>query len=111
MTVQQYIRHRFSNIGDINDAGIADFMIDFDIADAELTDESKKQIAVSVDKFVKDNIMHPTSISESGFSMSWDADALKSYRMMMLKKYGITPNDETSALIGLSRIIDRTNIW
>lgn len=111
MTVQEYIRRRFSGIGDITDAGISDFMLDFDIADADLSDESMKQIAVSVDKFVKDGIIHPTSVSESGFSMSWDADALKSYRMMMLKKYGITPDDETAALIGLSRIIDRTDIW
>ena len=111
MTVQQYIRHRFSNIGEITDVGIADFMIDFGISDTTLTDEVKKQTAASIDKFVKDEIMHPQSVSESGFSMSWSAESLKSYRVMMLGKYGITPNNETSALIGLNRIIDRTDIW
>lgn len=111
MTVQQYIRSRFSGIGEITDAGIADFMIDFGISDTTLTDEVKKQVAASIDKFVKDEIMHPQSVGESGFSMSWSAEALKSYRVLMLGKYGITPNDTTSALIGLNRIVDRTNIW
>lgn len=111
MTVQQYIRRRFSSIGDITDEGIADFMFDFGIPDDPLNGETMKLAADGLDKFIKDNVMHPQSVGENGFSMSWSADDLKNYRIMMLGKYGITPNDATSALIGLSRIIDRTNIW
>lgn len=112
MTILDYIKLRFSYIGEISDAGASDFALDFDFkAEGEVTDEGKKVIAASIDEFVERNILHPTSIGESGFSTSWSADSIKNYSLLMLKKYGITLNGETSALVGLSTIKDASNLW
>lgn len=112
MTILDYIKQRFSYIGEISDAGASDFALDFGIeVEDEVTDEGKKAIAASIDEFVERNILHPTSIGESGFSTSWSTDSIKNYSLLMLKKYGITLNDETSALVGLSTVKDASNLW
>ena len=112
MRVLDYIKQRFSYIGEISDAGASDFAIDFGLkAEAEVTDEKKKAISVSIDEFVDKNILHPASIGESGFSTSWNTDSIKNYSLLMLRKYGITLNDETSALVGLSTVKDASNLW
>ncbi|MBD9094776.1 MAG: hypothetical protein EGQ20_19955 [Bacteroides oleiciplenus] len=112
MKVFGYIKQRFSYIGEISDVGASDFAIDFGFeTEGEVTDEVKKTIADSINEFVEENILHPTSIGESGFSTSWNADSIKSYSLLMLRKYGITLNDETSALVGLSTIKDASNLW
>lgn len=103
MIVLDYIKQEFSYIGKISDVGASKFAIDngFEI-DKELTNEDMKAISVSVDSFVNSNILHPESISESGFSASWSADMIKSHIKLMMKKYGIDLNEESSALVGLS---------
>ena len=55
--------------------------------------------------------MHPTSVSENGHSKSWGVDSLENYTKYMFKLYGITPDDETASLVGLSVIKDASNIW
>lgn len=112
MTTLDYIKQRFSYIGEISDVGASDFAIDFGFeAEGEVTDEAKKVIANLVNEFIERNILHPTSIGESGFSTSWSADSIKNYSLLMLKKYGISLNGESSALVGLSTIEDVSNIW
>ena len=50
-------------------------------------------------------------VNENGFSVSWSADAAKAFVKMALRKYGIEPNGDTSALVGLSVIKDASNLW
>ena len=38
-------------------------------------------------------------------------DAAKAFVKMALRKYGIEPNGDTSALVGLSVIKDASNLW
>lgn len=112
MTSLDYIKQRFSYIGEISDVGASDFAIDFGFeAEGEVADEVKKVIADSINGFVEKNIFHPASIGESGFSTSWSADSIKNHSLLMLRKYGITLDDETSALVGLSIIKDASNLW
>lgn len=112
MKVLDYIKQRFSYIGEISGVGASDFALDFGIeTEGEVTDEGKKAIAATINEFVERNILHPTSIGERGFSTSWSADSIKNYSLLMLKKYGITLNNETSALVELSTIKDATNLW
>ena len=97
MTSLDYIKQRFSYIGEISDAGASDFAIDFGFeTEGEVTDEEKKAISGSISEFLNKNILHPTSIDESGFSTSWSADSIKNSSLLMLRKYGITLNDEAS---------------
>ena len=112
MKVLDYIKQRFSYIGEISDIGASDFAVDFGFEiEGEITDEGKKVISTSINEFVERNILHPTSIGESSFSTSWSADSIKNYSMMMLKKYGISLNSETAALLGVNVITDKSNLW
>lgn len=70
-----------------------------------------KAIAGAVDSFVENSILHPSSVDENGFSVSWSTDSAKAFAKMALRKYGIEPNGETSALIGLSVIKDASELW
>ena len=99
MNTLDYIRQRFSFIGSITDEGASDFAIDFGLELKEDIGESEmKAIASAVDSFVDKNILHPTSVNENGFSVSWSADAAKAVVKMALRKYGIALDGETSAL-------------
>lgn len=111
MTVLDYIKRRFSYIGEISDVGASDFAIDFDLGEGDITDEGKKNVGNSVDGFIEKNILHPTLVNESDFSMSWNADSIKSNIKLMLKKYGIDLNEDIASMIGLGVIKDVSDIW
>ena len=51
------------------------------------------------------------SVSESGFSISYDyADLVKMYRLLC-SMYDVAPNEELLAMSGISSITDKTSIW
>ena len=53
MTSLDYIKQRFSYIGEISDAGASDFAIDFGFeTEGEVTDEEKKAISGSISEFL-----------------------------------------------------------
>lgn len=54
---------------------------------------------------------HVSSVSESGFSISWDYSKLGSYYLWLCRKYGRTPNADVLGLLGVSAITDKTDIW
>lgn len=112
MTTLDYIKQRFSYIGEISDEGAFDFAIDFGLEPkGEVTDEEKKTISTSINGFVDRNVFHPTSMSEGGVSVSYGNDAIQNHCLLKLRKYGITLNDEISAWVGLSTIKDISNLW
>ena len=112
MTIHDYIKQRFSYIGEISDAGASDFALDFGfLEEGEVTDEGKKAVSDSISNFIEQNILHPTSMSKGGVSVSYGNDAIKSHSLLMFHKYGITLNDKTSALVGLSIVKDVSNLW
>lgn len=51
------------------------------------------------------------SINENGFSVSWDMNNLGWWYRYLCAKYGIKPDAEVSAALGLSVIVDRTKKW
>ena len=112
MTIAGYIKQRFSYIGEMSDAGASDFALDFGLnAGKEASSEDKKLIGTLIDGFIEKNILHPTSVCESGFSASWSVDSIKTHIKLLLKKYGIDLNEETAAIVGLSVIKDVSDIW
>lgn len=57
------------------------------------------------------NMVAIKSVSENGFSMSWDTDRLGKLYLWLCRKYGIKPDNDTLALAGISAIIDITDTW
>lgn len=111
MTVVDYIKQRFSYIGEISDVGASDFAVDFGLGEGDITDEGKRIVGSSVYGFIEKNILHPTSVNENNFSMSWSADSIKSNIKLLLKKYGIDLNEDTASMVGLGVIKDVSDIW
>lgn len=112
MNTLDYIRQRFSFIGTITDEGATCFALDFGIPmNDELSEDDMRTISSAVDGFVKNNLIRPSSVNENGFSVSWSKDAAKAFAKIALRKYGIEPNEETSAMMGLSVIKDASELW
>ena len=52
------------------------------------------RVSVAIAKFIPSLLLRATSISESGFSMSWDIQGIKDYYSLLCKQYGL--KDELS---------------
>lgn len=112
MNVTTYIQQQFSYLGQMTEVGAVKYAADYGFdATAEVTVDMAKSISVSVDEWVDKYLMRPTSVSEGGFSQSWSAEQVKNHATLMLKRYGITPNEDLLSLLGFSKITDVTNIW
>lgn len=46
-------------------------------------------ISVAMALFIPSLLLRPTSINESGFSMSWNTQGVKDYYSLLCKKYGL----------------------
>ena len=108
MTNREYIMAKLKAF-DISEAQLADLNIDLD---AEYTPNSKA-VGLALVSFLEELVLAPfrTNINENGFSVSWDTQNLGKYYYWLCKKYGVTPNEDITALIGMSVIKDRTDIW
>lgn len=51
------------------------------------------------------------SISENGFSVSWDFSNAAKYYLSLCATCGVTPDPNVVSLSGISRISDGTNLW
>lgn len=52
-----------------------------------------------------------TSVSEGGFSMTWNFDDAAKYYLWLCRKAGKTPAQEVQGLLKISVITDKTDIW
>ena len=57
------------------------------------------------------NMVSVKSVSENGFSMSWDTDRLGKLYLWLCRKYKIKPDPETLSDIGVSAIVDISDCW
>jgi len=51
------------------------------------------------------------SINENGFSVSWDVSKMGWLYKYLCSKYGVTPDPQVLAALGMSVIIDQTKKW
>lgn len=51
------------------------------------------------------------SINENGFSVTWDMSRIGWWYRYLCSKYGIKPDANVEAALGLSVIIDKTSKW
>lgn len=91
MTVEEYIQEKFQTFGiKLSEADLFDMLLDSNVnAYCEMNGNCKGRISVAIAKFIPSLLLRATSISESGFSMSWDTKGLKDYYSWLCKQYGI----------------------
>ena len=111
MTVREYINGKFRSFG-LTDAQLEE--VGFGIPlDNEFTIDNAEQVGKAMCVLVEEMVFFPKqrSVNESGFSVSWDFDNLAKYYLYLCRRYGRKPDDGVLSLMGISTIIDKTNIW
>nr|DAO40288.1 MAG TPA: hypothetical protein [Caudoviricetes sp.] len=91
MSIKDYISSKFQSFGiQVSEADLLDMSLNArvnieDDVDADVIDN----ISVAIARFIPSFLLRPTSINESGFSMSWNTQGVKDYYSLLCKKYGL----------------------
>ncbi|RGS33657.1 DUF6706 family protein [Bacteroides cellulosilyticus] len=96
MTVNEYISQKFQTFGiQLSEAELLDMCLNSKISgEDEMNEDCYGRVSVAIVKFIPSLLLRATSISESGFSMSWNIQGIKDYYSWLCKQYGL--KDELS---------------
>lgn len=91
MTVKEYISQRFQSFGiQLSEADLLDVFLSAGISgEGEMGDAVNVQVQVAMAKFIPSLLLRASSVSESGFSMSWNIQGIKDYYSMLCRRYGL----------------------
>ena len=109
MTNKEEIVRQVAYIGSITDDGATLFATDFGLDPDAEADASA--VSAAIDRFLSDTAFRSSSISENGFSISMSNGQIRQLVRLKLLKYGITPNEDTKTMLGVSTIRDATKRW
>ena len=92
MNVRKYISDKFQSFGiQVSEADLLDMSLNAKMdVDDDVTAGGLDAISVAIARFIPSLLLRATSISESGFSMSWNIQGIKDYYSLLCKKYGLT---------------------
>ena len=91
MNVRKYISDKFQSFGiQVSEADLLDMSLNakMDIDD-DVTADGLDAISVAIARFIPSLLLRATSISESGFSMSWNIQGIKDYYYLLCNQYGL----------------------
>lgn len=96
MTVNDYIQQKFQTYGiNLPEADLLDMCLNAKVSgEDEMNEDCYGRVSVAIAKFIPSLLLRATSISESGFSMSWNIQGVKDYYSFLCKQYGL--KDELS---------------
>ena len=105
MTVGNYIKAKF-NLWSVE---LSDDFIALELARVNIDSASEMDSATNVDEFfynvIPDLILMPSNVSEGGFSLSYDKNAMSNYYSMLCKKLG------KENMMATNTIKDITSKW
>lgn len=114
MTIREYISQKLNAFGNISEAQLLDMSLSgkFSLED-EYNEDNVRSVGIAIVGGIEELVLAPKmkSVSESGFSVSWNYDGLGKYYLWLCRKWGVTPNEEVVGMLGISMVIDRTNCW
>lgn len=92
MTVNDYIRQKFQTFGtQLSDADLLDMCLTAKVSgEDEMDEDCRAHVLVAIAKFIPSLLLRATSVSENGFSMSWNIQGIKDYHSLLCKQYGLT---------------------
>lgn len=96
MKANDYIQQKFQSFGiQLSEADLFDMCLNAKISrEDEMNEGYYDRVSVAIAKFIPFLLLRATSISESGFSMSWNLEGIKQYYSFLCKQYGL--KDELS---------------
>lgn len=91
MNVRQYISDKFQSFGiQVSEADLLDMSLNAKVAISDdVMSDNVDSISVAIAHFIPSLLLRPTSINESGFSMSWNTQGVKDFYSLLCKKYGL----------------------
>ena len=91
MTIKDYISSKFQSFGiQVSEADLLDMSLNAKVAiDDDVMSDNVDSVSVAIARFIPTLLLRPTSINESGFSMSWNTQGVKDYYSLLCKKYGL----------------------
>lgn len=91
MNVRKYISDKFQSFGiQVSEADLLDMSLNANVAIGDdVMSDNVDSISVAIAHFIPSLLLRPTSINESGFSMSWNTQGVKDYYSLLCKKYGL----------------------
>ena len=91
MTVNDYILQKFQTFGiNLSEADLLEISLSSGISgEDEMGPSNIGLVSVVMAKFIPSLLLRATSISESGFSMSWNIQGIKDYYSWLCKQYGL----------------------
>lgn len=91
MNVRKYISDKFQSFGiQVSEADLLDMSLNARVnIDDDVMSDNVDSISVAIARFIPSLLLRPTSINESGFSMSWNTQGVKDYYSLLCKKYGL----------------------
>lgn len=112
MTLRDYITGKLKAFG-ITEASLADLSFKGYALDANLNAEDEQMVGQALVSVLEEVMLAPrtSSVSESGFSLTWDFSDLGRYYLWLCKRFGITPNTDVTGAAGLSMLTDKTDLW
>lgn len=114
MTIREYIQMKLNAFGNISEAELLDMSISGGFGlDYDYNEGTTEAVGVAIAKFIEEKVLAPSlkSVSESGFSASWDYSNLGKYYVYLCRKYGLKADKDVLAHSGVNAIIDKTDIW
>ncbi len=92
MTVRDYIEQKFSSYGTLTEADILEFSLNTNLSpDEEVSKEMLPEVELGMIGLIPSLLLRPTSVTESGFSISWDKDGLRRYYLYLCKQNDVAP--------------------
>ena len=94
MKISDYIQQKFQTFGiQLSEADLLDMCLNANSSgEDEITPDNHTRVHVSIARFIPSLLLRAQSISESGFSMSWNLQGIKDYYSYLCKEYGL-PNE------------------
>lgn len=91
MNVREYISSKFQSFGiQLSEADLLDMSLNArENLDNEVSQYNIGAVSVAMALFIPSLLVRPTSISESGFSMSWNIQGIKDYYSLLCRQYGL----------------------
>lgn len=109
MTNREYIGMKFAAFN-LSEADYADV-----VASIDLNEEYRDtpEMGGAMITLLESCILAPRvkNVNENGFSITWDTDSVGKWYLWLCRRYGVKPNDDVLALLGMSAIIDISDQW
>lgn len=79
----------------------------------DYSSDNEQKVGKAMIGILEELVLAPymSNVNENGFSVSWDYSKVGQYYMWLCRKYGVDPDNDVVAALGLSTITDKSDIW